>query len=290
MITKSSCMRWMARFVVSLCTLAVVMLTSDLAKAQSSVHVDIIQGGELWDVDGNTGAYTQIGPNNIWTGAVAFASDELQRGWIVDDDALWQVPLGASGFEQLGTEEWLGPTLLAYGFHTFAFSPSLPSENLYAHNANRLWRVNLTTGVSTQIGNETWPNTTSIGFLRWSSSDLGWLYVIQGGSLWRVNVLNGNYVRLGPVGDWAGSTHMIGAYGELYVIHGSSLWRVNFAGVATLMSTGWSAVKSLTQVLGTAYIVDGQTLWKQTETGGIITNLGSGWTGTIRMAGHWTFH
>lgn len=160
------------------------------------------------------------------------------------------------------------------------------SQNIYFPNSNplnkwdydgyRLTSTDLTPGIS-------WTGTdgmTAIG---------GNLYIVQGGTLWKVNATTGARSPFSayPTG-WEG-TEAMAAWGNfIYAIQGGTLWRVDVTnGSVTSFSqypTGWQGTEAMSATNGNLFAVQGGEFWRVNLSNGAVASLGNGWSGTKGMA------
>jgi hypothetical protein len=152
-----------------------------------------------------------------------------------------------------------------------------------------LYRLNPTTGGYTNLGAQwgsQWNATKTDDMTAWN----GWLYAIQGGTLWRVNPSNGAKSQFSqyPTG-WEGTEAMTALDGFLYAIQGGTLWRVNIGtGAVSSFSQypdGWQGTEGMAATNGGIFIVQGGTLWRVGTNGTVApySQFSTGWQGTLAM-------
>jgi hypothetical protein len=273
--------------VVSLAAVGAALVSAP-ARAQIVVsYLYVIQGGQMYEVDEQSGHYRAIGPSTDWTGTTSFTSDSGSTGYAVQDDALWQIALGARSFTKL-SDGWAGPTELTYGLtrHNGSWH-----KHLFAVQGDDLWRVEVPAGTTTSINHDGWAGATSMAILDWDGGD-NELFVIDDDSLWRVNVVTGAYTLLGHVGDWAGDTSMTAFAGHLYIVESNRLWQVEPSnGAYTLLSSGWNSTTTMTD-LDTLYAINGGNLYSASIYTGARTLIGAAgdWAGSTLMVSRYESH
>jgi hypothetical protein len=152
-----------------------------------------------------------------------------------------------------------------------------------------LYRLNPSTGGYTNLGavwGSQWNSTKTDDMTAWN----GWLYAIQGGTLWRVNPNNGTKTQFSqyPLG-WQGTEAMAALDGFIYAIQGGTLWRVTIStGAVSKFSQypdGWQGTEGMAATNGGIFIVQGGTLWRVGTNGTVApySQYSTGWQGTLAM-------
>jgi hypothetical protein len=155
-------------------------------------------------------------------------------------------------------------------------------------NLPTLYKFNPWTGTNTDLSSPygtTWDNTDAL--TAWN----GWLYAIQGGTLWRIetNLGQRNMFSQYPQG-WAGTEAMAALDNFLYAIQGGTLYRVNIGnGSVSSFSqypSGWGGTEGMAATNGGVFIVQGGTLWRVSTSNGSVAPFSAfptGWEGTLAM-------
>jgi hypothetical protein len=243
----------------------------------------IIQGDTLYRVDDSN-------PNTAlstgWSGATSMA---IGGAWyyVITGGAVWRASTSDGSWSLVNDEGWGGATEMAWNVST---------GKLYIIQDGRLWRMNdaANNGTYAMVNNTNWSGTSSMTSLGAS------LYVIQNGTLYKVNPTNGSRVVLGTSGDWSGDTRMtIQTWGgglaaaKLYIVQGSTLHSVNpSTGAYTVIgSVGWWPATttmfcdSSGAFTSDLYIVDDARLYRVDSVGNYVESSGAIWTGPIVSAG-----
>jgi hypothetical protein len=239
-----------------------------------------LQSGNLWQADDVNGARTQLGATS-WSGVTSFASDRIGLGYAIRNSALWEINLDDGTFRQLGTQSWGGATEMAYGYEEDAAR----TPRLWVIQGDWLWKVDLATGVGTQLGSwAAWAGATSMAYRRFLNNEN--LFIVQNNSLYRADTNTGAWTQLGPLNAWAGETSMAAdSMGGLYIYQASAngIYSVN-------MSSGaWTLIGSNSYPNGTAlaatnnlvYFTQNSRLYKVTPTTGTFSQLGSAVWGSV---------
>jgi hypothetical protein len=188
----------------------------------------VIQGDALWHVslqrNSTEGNYSLVS-NLDWSGPTKLAYGFLPQPWpalgtglIVawQNDHLYRVDTTTQVTTQLGAEAWVGLTAMAY----LNYNNNSDGDDLFAVQADALWRTNVNTGAYTRVGPAgAWANTVAM------THDDSSLYMAQSGHLWRTSPSNGAYTDLG--GGWNFVTTMTMLAGFLYVINDGDLYAVD---------------------------------------------------------------
>ncbi len=147
-----------------------------------------------------------------------------------------------------------------------------------------LYRLNPTSGAFTELSS-VWANTDAM--TAWG----GFLYAIQGGTLWRVTASSGARAPFSayPYG-WEGTEAMAALDNFMYAIQGGTLWRVNLVNgsVSTYSAypNGWGGTEAMAATNGGVFAVQGGTLWRVSTSNGSVAPFGAfpeGWGGTLAM-------
>ncbi len=169
-------------------------------------------------------------------------------------------------------------------------------SNVYCINDGTLWRTYLFGGKSLYQARSLCSNypTGWNGTEAMTSVSLGFpiytdfLFAIQGGTLWVVNLNNGSVAPFSryPYG-WEGTQTMAVLNGYLFVIQGGEFWRVSISsGDVVSLGGGWSGPTTMTSLGGYIFTVQGGKLWR-TETNGntILFNGNFDWNGVTQLTG-----
>lgn len=269
--------------------LAVALLASSEASAQTIDDLYAIQGGEMFQVDNDTGGYVQVGANNVWAGATSFATDHGVAGWVIQANKLWSVYLGDPGYTELGTGTWDGPTEMTTGIQINP-STGLWTRYLWIVQDDTLWKVNAETGQITQLGPaNAWIGATSMAFTDYDATDND-IFIVQSSTLWRVNSVTGAYAQLGATNAWAGETSMTAwSTASLRIVQGGRLWSASTStgAYAQLGTAFWPTTTSMATLGGSLYIIDSDRLHKVNGTTGAWSYIGDPgeWAGPTLLGG-----
>ncbi|NIJ52466.1 M12 family metallopeptidase [Dyadobacter arcticus] len=109
----------------------------------------------------------------------------------------------------------------------------------------------------------------------------GYVYALQNGYLWKIEVNTGSKQKLGGQ-YWVPGTAISYAYGFLFIVNGDNLFRVSMDGLSFLsMGTGYKGVTELAALKDQLYVVKNQgRLYKINPMTGVTTTHGSDIFGT----------
>lgn len=159
-------------------------------------------------------------------------------------------------------------------------------DNIYFPQNKRLYKVNPSTGAYTEVSpGRSWANTEAMTALN------GYVYVVEGGTLWRVNGSNGAVEPFSDYPDgWGGTEAMAAVAGAIFAIQGGTLWAVNVSNgdVAPFSAypDGWAGTEAMAAHGLDLYAVQGGTLWRVNLLYGFVTPFSAypnGWEGTTAM-------
>jgi hypothetical protein len=151
---------------------------------------------------------------------------------------------------------------------------------------SRLYKVTPSTGAYNEVSpGASWPNTDAMTALG------GYVYAVQGGTLWRVSGSNGLVEPFSDYPDgWSGTEAMAAVGGMIYAVQGGTLWRVNVSnGDVSPFSDypdGWAGTEAMGAYGSYVYAVQGGTLWRVNVANGSVapfSNYPDGWAGTAAM-------
>ena len=108
----------------------------------------------------------------------------------------------------------------------------------------------------------------------------GYLYAIQGGTLWRIKGSDGSVVTFSDYPDgWSGTEAMAATDGYIYAIQGGTLWRISASSGAVAPFSdypdGWSGTQGMTAKDGRLFVMHDGTLYKIITSAGSVAQLGS---------------
>lgn len=113
----------------------------------------------------------------------------------ISHNKLMYIKTDGSAPEEVGNFNWEGTTAMTY----VANSSDPLQGNLYIICKDILYRVNINSGIPTQVS-AGWSGTRGMVSASWQTG--GYVFVIQNGTLFRVNPATGARVQLGETGIW----------------------------------------------------------------------------------------
>ncbi|TDE15626.1 M12 family metallopeptidase [Dyadobacter psychrotolerans] len=149
--------------------------------------------------------------------------------------------------------------------------------NLYVTLNDRLYAVNASNGLKTEIGSA-WGGTEAV------TSDANFIYAVRVDNIWKTNKFNGKVTALAH--DYSGTKQMAMYKGDLYVIKNGNLLRINTTtGVSTNVGGQiWLPATSMSACYGFLYIVSGDVLYRVTPETGVYVAVASGYLGVKETA------
>jgi hypothetical protein len=211
------------------------------AQATNVHYLDIIQNGTLYRVNPDTGSYDRLGRHLTWDATTSITSlpfvAAAPLAYIFDDLNLWSVSLSTGAHTQIplsGNGYFYGASpQVAVGFYNNALT-------LFLAQGHLLSRVDPTTGVATQIPGVYWSDPNGM------VSFNGYIYLLEGNQLWRVNPSNGKYYEEWDFPTPATAGFMAVGSNCLYVVIDKVLWRyTDSEGATPIGGASWSGATSL---------------------------------------------
>jgi hypothetical protein len=251
------------------------------AHASNAHYFDIIQDDTLWRVNPTTGSYTRLGRTGDWANTTSLTSEPFvtatPHAFVLEDYRLWNVSMSTGAYTEIplsGNGYFYGPyPQIAVGFYNNALT-------VFLAQGHQLAMVDPTTGVATKIpGTVDWSDPNAMVYFN------GYLYLLEGYQLWKINPSSGRYYDEWDFRIPASEGLMAVGSDSLYIVQNKALWRYDGFGATQIGGSSWSGATSLA-VDGdaspeVAFIIKKGNLYSVNTTDGSYTQLGgTDWTGT----------
>lgn len=211
-------------------------ISSNWANVQGMASLDnflyIAQAGNLHKLNSVTGVWTLLGPQGVWQGTEAVASSTNGYLYIVQNSRIHKVNPATGSYQVLGNPEWSGTqAMVAYGGYLFVVQnqhlhkvdentgnyavisgpdwggtqaiASSADGYIYIIRNNYLHKLSTYDGSLTVLGGQNWANTAAKGMTFYN----GFLYVIQGSQMYKVDKASGFRMALG-INNHSQSSHL----------------------------------------------------------------------------------